>query len=111
LLCVTAAAKVSYSPALYFQNQQNASSANSEESRDNEDSSQPVTKNFRKRDGLTTMLIFTVQRRRVQEFSAGKTWQTDMFVTLLSESIFHDLIFQSNLCIQQQRRNFQLIME
>jgi hypothetical protein len=99
MLCVTAAAKVSYSPALYFQNQQNASSANSEESRDNEDSCQPVTKNFRKRDGLTTMLIFTVQRGTVQQFFAGKTRRTDVFMTLLSESIICDLIFHKAIYI------------
>jgi hypothetical protein len=95
-----AAPKVSYSPALYFQNQQNASGDSSEESRDNEDSSQPVTMNFRKKDDLTTMLIFTVQRGTVQQFFASKTCQKDVFVTLLSDqSIIRDLIFQKAIYI------------
>jgi hypothetical protein len=98
-------------PALYFQNLQNASSANSGESEGNEVSSQPVTRNFRKKDSLTTMLIFTVQRGTVQQFSSGKTSRTDVFLTLLSESIVCDLVFQSTLHIKQHLRNFKLIME
>jgi hypothetical protein len=91
--------------------QQNASSVSSEESGDEETNSRPVTRNFRKRDIVTTVPIFTLQDGIVQQFFAGKTCPTDVFLTVLSENIICDLIFQSNLYIQQKQRHIQPITE
>ena len=88
------------------------SSIDSEVSEDDNENIIPQTvRNFRKRDFSTTIPVFTSASGTVQQYFVGKNSAVDIFLTVLSDKVIENLVYQSNLYLVQKQKRMQPITE
>lgn len=84
-------------------------SASSSSSSHEEESEQEFERIFLKRSAVTRVPIFSLQKGTVQSHFSGKSTPTDIFLTVVDDNILGDIVYQSNLYIQQHQRRVKPI--